>query len=36
MFYDEIPKVSVIGYALELAIISFHMRSHPAKYVEDL
>ena len=34
MFYDEIPKVSVIGYALELAIISFHRRSHSAQYGE--
>ena len=34
MFYDEIPKVSVIGYALKLAIISFHRRSHSAQYSE--
>ena len=34
MFYDENPKVLVIGYALELAIISFPMRSHPAQHGE--
>ena len=36
MFNDEKSKVSVMGYAFELAIISFPRRSHPAKYGVDL
>ena len=36
MFNDEKSKVSVMGYALELAIISFPRRSHPAKHGVDL
>ena len=36
MFNDEKSKVSVMGYAFELAIISFLRRSHPVKHGEDL
>ena len=34
MFYGENTEVSVIGYALELAIIYFPWRSHPAQFGE--
>ena len=36
MFNDEKSKVSVMGYAFELAIISFPRRFHPAQLGEDL